>query len=92
MSGGLAAIEDFQFDLLLSAPFCIGGFPVFVSSHTALLRDDQFDKGFAMRVFLEGFEGGFLVLGHGTTNAMSLTLEFADADAGAGNFRHFGLA
>src|SRR6056297_1353974 len=88
----LVPVKNRQADLFLAAPFLVGLLPVFVATHDSLLRDHQFDKGFAMRVFLQFLEGGFLRLGHGTPDAMTFTFELADADAGAGNFRHVVLA
>src|SRR6056297_185943 len=86
----LAAIKDTQRNVLLAALLGIGFFPMFVAAHHRLLGDDQFDEGFALRIFFQLLERRFLRLGHGAANAMPFAFELADIYAGAWDFRHGG--
>src|SRR6056297_2068930 len=84
-SSRFAAIQYGEFHLFLAAAFSICLFPVLVSAHHGLLCDHKLNKGFTMGVLFQFLEGGFLRLRHRAADAMAFALEFADADAGAGN-------
>lgn len=59
-----------------------------VFAHAVLLFHQHVDERLPVFVFLKFFEQRLLRFGHRAGDAMTLTFEFADVDAGAGLLGH----